>query len=219
VEESDAEGSEPLTRENFYDLIGMQAPVDGCPPKKLATVHGLYGIIAKRERLINEKFKVYEALIYFLLTLQLLLSAVFIILGSLRNVDSHVAIAILGAISTVIAGTLALLKGQGLPNRLRMTRTGLRRVMFEAKALYWNVGAGRNVTFQDIVQIRQDYLNVLKEAAMNHPDFWDDTATTMAQGISTTVGSKSGAVKAGKMSTRVPGATIHALAAPTKPQH
>jgi len=88
--------------------------------------------------------------------------------------------------------------------------------MFEAKALYWDVGAGQKVTFNDVVQIRQDYLNVLKEAAMNHPAFWDNTATTMAQGVSTTVSNKSGVVTAGKMSTRVPGATIQALAAPSK---
>ncbi|KAK3079780.1 hypothetical protein LTS18_003923, partial [Coniosporium uncinatum] len=35
TEDVDSADSEPLTRENFYDLIGMQAPVDGRAPKKL----------------------------------------------------------------------------------------------------------------------------------------------------------------------------------------
>lgn len=55
-----------------------------------------------------------------------------------------------------MAGTLALMKGQGLPNRLRMTRAGLRKVIFEAEELYWDVTAGRSVRFVDIRKIRED---------------------------------------------------------------
>lgn len=107
----------PLTKPHFYELIGMSPPDDNNHmPKKLGTRHGLYGTVLKHHRYIQTKYRVFDIMTYVLMALQLLLSAVFIILGSVRS-NSHLAIAVLGAISTIIAGSLALMKGQGLPNR------------------------------------------------------------------------------------------------------
>lgn len=52
---------------------------------------------------------------YSLLGLQLFLSAMFILLGSLKLKDSSNAILALGAISTLVAGIMAFMKGQRQP--------------------------------------------------------------------------------------------------------
>ncbi|KXT18486.1 hypothetical protein AC579_2263 [Pseudocercospora musae] len=174
----------PLSKEHFYELIGMKPPQhDGQLPKELAIKHGLYSKIRSHYSYIQYKYRVYDIMTYAFLSLQLLLSAVFIVLGSLAQVDSHIAIAVLGAVSTIIAGSLALMKGQGLPNRLRQIRDDLSNVIFEAEELYWDVAADRPIHFGDIKRLRGDYMRVLAEARQNHPDTFTSTANKIAQGI------------------------------------
>lgn len=190
--------NEPLSNTDFYELIGMRPPDSQHQnPKELAQRHGLYDRIQRQLRRTQTQYRVYDVLTYALMILQLLLSAVFIVLGSLTRVDSHIAIAVLGAVSTVVAGALALMKGQGLPNRLRQSRDALRNVTFEAEELYWDVGADRQVYFRDIVKLREDYLRVMEEARRNHPDTWNSTATGIAQGVQSKTGKKPTLVKGG----------------------
>jgi len=178
--------TEPLSPHAFYLLIGMQAPNDrGERPKHLAAEHGVYHDIHHAYEYINTKYRIFDVLTYVLMILQLLLSAVFIVLGSLKSVDSHVAISVLGALSTVIAGSLALMKGQGLPNRLRQLRDGLENVIFEAEELYMDFAAGRELFYRDIVKLREDFLRVMEEGRRNHPDTWNAAAKDMAAGVRT----------------------------------
>lgn len=90
---------------------------------------------------------------YVLLALQIIIGAVFIILGALRDGRTYIVIAVLGAISTVTGGILALMKGQGLPNRLRQARGQMRNVVFEAEELYWDFRSGRQIIYSDIKKI------------------------------------------------------------------
>lgn len=115
---------------------------------------------------------------------------VFIILGSLRNVDTHITIAVLGALATIISGGLALMKGQGLPNRLRQTRDSLRDVIFEIDEMYWDVQTGRQVLFKDIKKIREKYLTALAQERQNHPDVWNDAVAAI--GANAAMAKKSG---------------------------
>lgn len=173
----------PLSKPHFYELIGMNPPDGGRMPKKLATKNGLYETVQQHHRYVQTKYRVFDVMNYVFLALQLLLSAVFTILGSIRS-NYHIAIAVLGAISTVIAGTLALMKGQGLPNRLRQVRDDLANVLFEAEELYWDVAADRPVLFKDIKKVREDFMRVKMAARKNHPDSWTTAANETAQGVS-----------------------------------
>ncbi|KAK0890813.1 hypothetical protein LTR57_024999 [Friedmanniomyces endolithicus] len=189
----------PLAPADFYELMGMRPPISKQQnPKELAIRHGLYARIQSLFSHTQTKYRIFDVLTYVLLALQLVLSAVFIVLGSLTRVDSHVAIAVLGAVSTVVTGGLALMKGQGLPNRLRQTRDGLRNVMFEAEELYCDVGADRAVFYKDVKKVREDFLRVTEEARRNHPDTWNSSATGIAAGV------KSGS--AGQRATLAPSA-------------
>lgn len=175
----------PLSNEDFYSLIGIRiptSPTDGI--EQLVQPNGLYSKIYRQMRYNNRKFKVFDIAAYALLFVQIVISAIFIILGSLHHVDTHLTIAILGAVATLISGALALMKGQGLPNRLRQTRDSLRDVMFEAEELYWDVKSGRPVLYKDIKKIREGYLRVLVQARQNHPDVWNKQTDGIAQGAS-----------------------------------
>ncbi|KAK5108917.1 hypothetical protein LTR62_007719 [Meristemomyces frigidus] len=174
----------PLDPSTFYYLIGMKPPLSKHQnPKDLVIEHGLYSKIQIRLRYVQTMYLAFDILANALLIIQLFLSAVFIVIGSLARTDTHVAVAALGAAATVVAGTLALMKGNGLPNRLRQTRDNLRNVEFEAEELYWDVGAGKTVRYRDVVKLREDFLRVLEEARRNHPDTWNPIAKGIAVGI------------------------------------
>ena len=203
-----ADDKTPLSDEDFHQLMGMRKPGtareeqrDEKYPFKLATKHGLYrkdglhlcitfdtlteslllGTICDELRYIQYKYRIFDVMTYVLLALQIAIGAVFIILGALRDARTYLAIAVLGAISTVIGGVLALMKGQGLPNRLRQARDQMRNVVFEAEELYWDFRSGRAVIYADIKKIREDYLRVLEEMRKNHPDTWTNAASQAAQ--------------------------------------
>ncbi|KAI9661235.1 MAG: hypothetical protein M1821_009562 [Bathelium mastoideum] len=191
----------PLTEPDFYRLMGMRPPSEKEKnPKRLGAAQGLYTTILSKHDQINRKYKIYDIIVYVFLILQIILAAIFIVLGALQNLDTHNAVAALGAVSTVVGGVLALMKGQGLPNRLRMTRAGLQKILFEAEELYWDVCAGRKVWYSDIKKVREDYLNVIEEANRNHPDTWNTTApnaaASSAQGVQGAQGAKGAAGKA-----------------------
>lgn len=186
--------TEPLTNQEFYELMGMRPPPGPLQlPKKLGLRGGLYETIHSRFEYVQFKYRLYDVLTYVFLALQILLSAIFIILGSLPQVDSHVAIAVLGAISTIIGGLLALMKGQGLPNRLRQVRDDLRNVLFEAEELYWDMAADRAIFYKDVRKLREDYLRVMEEARRNHPDTWNRTTLELSRPVN----SRAAAVKIG----------------------
>lgn len=182
-----AEDPRPLTKEDFYELMGLNPPSPGKENiTQLVKPGGLYGRMLKGTRWTHRKYRAFAIAVYIFLVLQLVISAVFIILGSLRNVDTHITIAVLGAVSTVIAGGLALMQGQGLPNRLRQTRDALRDVLFAADELFWDMKTGREILYKDIKKIREDYLRVLQEQRDNNPDMWQAGAKRMEEGVSQT---------------------------------
>lgn len=91
----------PLSTEDFLRLLGVNAstsPADSLA--KLALPFGLYSKIYKELQYNNRKFKAFDIAAYGLLVVQIIISAVFIILGSLRNVDTHITIAVLGAVAS-----------------------------------------------------------------------------------------------------------------------
>ncbi|KAI6839227.1 hypothetical protein KC340_g3020 [Hortaea werneckii] len=143
----------PLAPEAFRRLIGLRPRAHaGASPSELEAGHGLYHDIRTSYENARRAHLWFEIGIYTSLLGQVLLSANFIILGAMRG-DHHVPIAVLGAISVSIAGCLALVKGQGLPMRLRIERDALWEVQLEAEELHWSLAAGRPVMFNDVKRI------------------------------------------------------------------
>ncbi|KAL8911871.1 MAG: hypothetical protein Q9171_003059, partial [Xanthocarpia ochracea] len=113
--------------------------------------------------------------------------------------SSNIAITVLGAANTVLAGVLTYLKGQGLPNRLRMYWTGLRkcREFIEEKERecaaegWWGGGeaggSGEEMDVDECIEtIVKMYHEVRQNAEDNTPDTYLPMRGSSARGAGTT---------------------------------
>ncbi|KAK0249752.1 hypothetical protein LTR91_003173 [Friedmanniomyces endolithicus] len=176
---------QPMKPAAFYKLIGLRQPQDASYVSCLAQLEegsGLYHDIRTNHEYMHRAFYYFELGAYTALLGQILLSANFVVLGAMRG-DHHVAIAILGAFSVAIAGILALIKGQGLPMRLRIERDALWEVQLQAEELHWQVAAGKPVMFADVKRIWSRFVQVKREASLNHPDTWNSSTSAASQPI------------------------------------
>ncbi|TID24085.1 hypothetical protein E6O75_ATG02450 [Venturia nashicola] len=157
-----------LTKTELARFTGMQSPLPG----KKETPFGTLYTDVKRDYIHSKgQLILYETVAYSLLGLQLFLSAMFILLGSLKLKDSSNAVVALGALSTLIAGTMAFMKGQGQPARHRQKTLGLGKILRSLELLHQNV-EWRAVTIVEIESLEKSYQDVLEEADANSPDFW-----------------------------------------------
>ncbi|KAI6818743.1 hypothetical protein KC332_g10235 [Hortaea werneckii] len=196
----------PLAPEAFRRLIGLRPRAHaGASPAELEAGHGLYHDIRTSYENARRAHLWFEIGVYTSLLGQVLLSANFIILGAMRG-DHHVPIAVLGAVSVSIAGCLALVKGQGLPMRLRIERDALWEVQLEAEELHWSLAAGRPVMFNDVKRIWERFVQVKRDASLNHPDTWNSSAAAAAQPV--TVPTKTAVAGNSMAAAQSPGANV-----------
>ncbi|RDW79117.1 uncharacterized protein DSM5745_05969 [Aspergillus mulundensis] len=101
------------------------------PPKHdifRAATSALYKRLRVKERHKTSHNHLFSIAFNTLSILQLIIGATITGLGPIS--DNHsVAVTVLGAVNTVIAGVLALMKGRGLPQRLRKDLAEIRKVL------------------------------------------------------------------------------------------
>ncbi|KAK4169974.1 hypothetical protein QBC43DRAFT_198645 [Cladorrhinum sp. PSN259] len=88
---------------------------------------GIYLATIKSQTSTNRLFYITASLIYFSYFVQILVGATLTALGPSAG-EHETLITALGAINTVLAGVLALLKGQGLPGKLKRRAVELRKL-------------------------------------------------------------------------------------------
>ncbi|KAK1836559.1 hypothetical protein QBC39DRAFT_296622 [Podospora conica] len=88
---------------------------------------GMYASVLSTQRQKTLVYNALQALVYLSHFLQIILGASLTALGPTAG-QHALTITVLGAMNTVIAGVLALVKGQGLPERLRQDRAGFRKL-------------------------------------------------------------------------------------------
>jgi len=131
-------------------------------------------IIEKAYKKQTTYYFVLASMSYGMLLLQIAIGATLTALGSNASRAARVAIVILGATNTFIAGLLTLLKSRNQPNRALQFRNGLRGVYEEL----WQTDS--NLVSDDDPETADDaanrlwmrYLHVRAEAEANYPDFW-----------------------------------------------
>ncbi|KAK5674088.1 hypothetical protein LTS10_013157 [Elasticomyces elasticus] len=150
---------------------------------------GVYGRAQKdflKQRLAHS---LWSTLINFLFVFQILFAATFTGLSAYG--DQQTVLTILGAMNTVCAGLLALLKGQGLPNRLMKARSSYENIVgsiedaenvFAARVQSGSSGSGdtTSTVANDDTQSPQamankfkDMYNTAKQTQQdNHPDVY-----------------------------------------------
>ncbi|KAL5338327.1 hypothetical protein BJX70DRAFT_367288 [Aspergillus crustosus] len=118
--------------------------------------------------------QVFSLVFNFLAILQLVVGATITALGPLAN-NHMVAITILGAVNTVTAGVLALMKGRGLPQRLRKDLAEIRKVRtyIEEVEIDLRYGEGAQAN-RDVTSLIKDTFGLYKMMQdvidMNQPD-------------------------------------------------
>lgn len=88
---------------------------------------GMYASVLHTQRQKTLVYTALQALVYLSHFLQIILGASLTALGPTAG-QHTLTITVLGGMNTVIAGVLALVKGQGLPERLRQDRAGFRKL-------------------------------------------------------------------------------------------
>lgn len=115
-------------------IIGISTPSALLPPtpssknpftSRPAPNLGIYTRIVREEISAKRQFYIAASIINTCYFGQICIAAALTALGA--SASSNIAITVLGAANTVLAGVLTYLKGQGLPNRLRMYWTSLRK--------------------------------------------------------------------------------------------
>ncbi|KAL8900874.1 MAG: hypothetical protein Q9207_005470 [Kuettlingeria erythrocarpa] len=157
---------------------------------------GIYARIVAEERSARFQFYFAASVINTCYFGQIVVAAALTALGA--SGASNIAITVLGATNTVIAGILTYLKGQGLPNRLRMYWNGLRKCREyieekerECAAEGWGDGIKEGSEAVDVEReidtIVKMYHDVRQTAEDNTPDTY-----LPGQGNSASLASKSG---------------------------
>jgi SMODS and SLOG-associating 2TM effector domain len=111
----------PANNNLFTFQLGVGLPGAGHNPSASASItrsnHGVYCEARSAERWARFSFYFYDYLLSLCVSGQLVVGAVLTALGVASS--NYTVITVLGALNTGMAGTVALLKGQGLPNRPR----------------------------------------------------------------------------------------------------
>ena len=112
----------------YREIVGIDpAPALGHgDAKRSAQNKGLYKRTCQAESKARYQYYICAATFNTCFLLQIVVAAALTAIGAANG--PHMAVTVLGAVNTVIAGMLTYLKGQGLPNRLRRYQSELRKV-------------------------------------------------------------------------------------------
>ena len=177
----------------YCNLVGIPAPPRHHPFRK-AWKKTLYARVLERHRKQELEYWFTASLSTTLLLLQIMIGAVVTALGASRS--PHTAITVMGAVNTVVAGVIALMKSRGQPMRARMYRDELGKVLDgleDAEGMFLGVAEGLDgykgesyvtidengreveepVTVREVVEkLTGSFERVVQNATTNYPDFW-----------------------------------------------
>jgi SMODS and SLOG-associating 2TM effector domain len=133
----------------------------------------MYFAIRDQEQFATRQYKAYDLLIYTCLFVQLVLSAVLVILAALPA-QHHITLAILGGVNGVITGILSLVKGQGMPMRLIKFADSMRKVRQDIEEKDRELRTGCVVvTLADFDKLKKQYDAARNDEIQNMPDIWN----------------------------------------------
>lgn len=156
----------------FRRLTGIDSArrPDSELPLRPASNQGIYQHVVENERKAQKSYSLFSSLINGCLGLQIVVAAALTALGAGNG--PHAVVTIFGAINTVIAGLLTFLKGSGLPDRLKISKTGwskvrefieLRERDFSCDGCKWGV-------YEEVEKVVEMYNNVRAGADAGTPD-------------------------------------------------
>lgn len=136
---------------------------------------GIYKDVISAEKWRRNQYHFVEAVFYLAILANIVIGATLASLGPLSMLHPT-AITVLGIVNTSTAGILALLKGQGLPDRLRKDEFEMRKVQdfieeMEVRLAFRMVDDITKEELDDLVKEVFDRYNVARDTAeMNRPE-------------------------------------------------
>ncbi|OCT48523.1 hypothetical protein CLCR_04218 [Cladophialophora carrionii] len=142
------------------------------PPDTTLAGHTLSAHIEKAYRAQTRYYFLVASASHGMLWLQIGIGATVTAIGTTNSNAARIAITVLGAINTVLAGMLTFLKSRNQPNRALQFRNGLRDVYEDL----WQVDSETGRPDFDIDK-KVDYLwgkykEVIADSEANYPDLW-----------------------------------------------
>ena len=169
---SSFDGPLPPKLIKFRNLTGIDTPrnIAGDDRPRPAKNIGIYSRIVAEETKTRYQYYIMASIIEVSFLGQIIVAATLTALGAADA--SHIAITVLGSVNTVIAGVQTYLKGQGLPNRLRLYEFGLRKLrehIEDRERDFSHADCKLNVD-HEIADIAAMYKAVRQTAEDNTPD-------------------------------------------------
>ncbi|KAL8289552.1 hypothetical protein RB600_004821 [Gaeumannomyces tritici] len=165
-----------ITRRTWRTLLLRDDPATAERPTSM------YYKLRRDERRARAMHALVDAVVYGSMLLQMAFAAALIVLGAL-NGDYHVPVAVVGAMTGILAGVLSLVKGQGLPNRYVRYAGECRRVADEMEFMERGLRAGvGRVTYADVLALHRLYEAAIEDGVANHPSAWVSSIDAVGKG-------------------------------------
>jgi hypothetical protein len=172
--QSAADSNAYLSR--FRQAIGINAATSTHNDHESArrSAKGIYKQIISAQQWRQRQYLFVEAIFYVALLANIIIGATLASLGSLSTLHP-MAITILGIVNSSTAGVLAMLKGQGLPDRLRKDEFEMRKVQdfieeIDTRLAFGMIQDMGEKELDDLVKEVFDRYNVARDTAeMNRP--------------------------------------------------
>ncbi|KAB8067434.1 hypothetical protein BDV29DRAFT_196448 [Aspergillus leporis] len=141
----------------------------------------MYPKVLKEEKSALHQLYMFEALVYSCLIAQLAIASALVILSAIGG-DHHVVVAILGAVTALIAGILSLVKGQGQPVRLLNYADSLRQVRDDIEFFECGLKAEiMSVTYGQVLSLWERYNTTRDNQMRNRPDVWTSQGNVLGR--------------------------------------
>ncbi|KAL8377273.1 hypothetical protein RB595_008112 [Gaeumannomyces hyphopodioides] len=164
-----------ITRRTWRSLLLRDDPSTAERPTSI------YYKLRRDERRARAMHALVDVVVYASMLLQMAFAAALIVLGAL-NGDYHLPVAVIGAMTGILAGVLSLVKGQGLPNRYIRYAGECRRVADEIEFMERGLRAGvGRVTYADVLELHRLYEGAVEDGVANHPTAWVSSITSMGK--------------------------------------
>ncbi|KLU85567.1 hypothetical protein MAPG_04590 [Magnaporthiopsis poae ATCC 64411] len=169
-----------ITRRTWRHLLLRNDPSTAERPTSI------YYKLRRDERHAHAMHALVDVIVYASMLLQMVFAAALIVLGAL-NGDYHLPVAVIGALTGILAGVLSLVKGQGLPNRYIRYAGECRRVADEIEFMERGLRAGvavGHVTYAHVLELHRLYESAVEDGVANHPNAWVSAVTARGKATS-----------------------------------
>ncbi|KAF4232399.1 hypothetical protein CNMCM8980_004875 [Aspergillus fumigatiaffinis] len=136
----------------------------------------LYPKILREEKTALRQLYMFDTLVCTCLIFQLGIASALVILSAIGG-DNNIIVAVLGAVTALIAGILSLVKGQGQPMRLINYADSLKKIRDDIEFCESGLQSGvTSAKYKQVLDVWGKYTSARDSQMKNRPDVWSPPA-------------------------------------------